>query len=80
MEIFFCFENQEKELFLVDNTNTNTKRLLMKEQIEDCGEETQPTDLGVAATRNGKKKFCFFFLKIKKRNSFWLIAQTQRDY
>ena len=37
---FFFFENQEKELFLVDNTNT--KRLLMKEQIVDCGEETQP--------------------------------------
>ena len=58
MEIFFFFfffENQEKELFLVDNTNkntnTNTKRLLMKEQIVDCGEEMQPTDLGVAATR-----------------------------
>ena len=24
---------------------------MMKEQIVDCGEETQPTDLGVAATR-----------------------------
>ena len=39
-KFFVFFENQEKELFLVDNTNT--KRLLMKEQIVDCGEETQP--------------------------------------
>ena len=48
------------ELFFVDNTNTNTntKRLLMKEQIVDCEEETQPTDLGEAATRNGNY---FFF-------------------
>ena len=35
---FFFFENQEKELFLVDNTNS--KRQLRKEQIVDCGEET----------------------------------------
>ena len=34
----FFFENQEKELFLVDNTNS--KRQLRKEQIVDCGEET----------------------------------------
>ena len=46
---FFFFENQEKELFLVDNTNT--ERLLRKEQIVEGGEETQTTDLGVAATR-----------------------------
>ena len=57
----------------------NTKILLMKKQIVDCGEETQPTDLGEAATRNG---IFFFLLKIKKRNSFWLITQTQtqKDY
>ena len=57
---FFFFENQEKELFLIDNTNTNTntntdtntKRLLMKEQIVDCGEETQQTDVGCSRTKN----------------------------
>ena len=32
------FENQEKLLFLIDNTNT--KRLLMKEQTVDSEEET----------------------------------------
>ena len=26
---------------MIDNTNTNTKRPLMKEQIVDCGEETE---------------------------------------
>ena len=35
---------------MIDNTNTNTdtntKRPLMKEQIVDCGEETQQTDVG----------------------------------
>ena len=44
MEFFFIFfDNQEKELFLADNTNinTNTERLLMKEQIVDSEEKTQ---------------------------------------
>ena len=35
-ELFFSFDNQENELFLIDKTNT--KRPLMKEQIVDCGE------------------------------------------
>ena len=43
------FDNQEKELFLIDNTNT--KRPLMKEQIVDCGEETQQTDVGYSRTK-----------------------------
>ena len=46
---FFSFDNQENELFLIDNTNT--KRPLMKEQIVDCGEETQKTDVGYSRTK-----------------------------
>ena len=46
---FVFFDNQEKELFLIDNTKTNTdintKRPLMKDQIVDCGEETQQTNV-----------------------------------
>jgi len=38
---------------LIDNTNTdtNTKRPLMKEQIVDCGEETQQADVGYSRTK-----------------------------
>ena len=38
---------------MIDNTNinTNTKRPLMKEQIVDCGEETQQTNLGYSKTK-----------------------------
>ena len=40
---------------MIDNTNTNTdtntKRPLMKEQIVDCGEETQQTDVGYSRTK-----------------------------
>ena len=56
------FDNQEKELFLIDNTNTNTdtntKRPLMKEQIVDCGEETQQTDVEIESSqKNIKEKY-----------------------
>ena len=50
---FFFLDNQEKELFLIDNTNT--KRPLMKEQIVDCGEETQQTDVGYSRTQTKVK-------------------------
>ena len=33
------------------NTNTNTNRPLMKEQIVDCGEETQQVDVGYSWTK-----------------------------
>ena len=33
------------------NTNTNTKRPLMKEQIVDCGEETRETEVGYSKTK-----------------------------
>ena len=40
---------------MIDNTNTNTdtntKRPLMKEQIVDCGEETQQTNVGYSRTK-----------------------------
>ena len=38
---------------MIDNTNTdtNTKRPLMKEQIVDCEEETQQTDVGYSRTK-----------------------------
>ena len=36
---------------MIDNTNTNTNRPLMKEQIVDCGEETQQADVGYSGTR-----------------------------
>ncbi|KAM4093279.1 hypothetical protein ACB094_06G103300 [Castanea mollissima] len=53
----------QKELFLIINTNTDTsiKRPLMKEQIVDCGEETQQTDVGYSRmktkieTKNSQK-------------------------
>ena len=50
---FFFLDNQEKELFLIDNTNTDThtKKPLMKKQIVDCGEETQQTDVGYSRTK-----------------------------
>ena len=43
----FCFFGKVEELFLIDNTN----RPLMKEQIVDCGEETQKTDVGYSRTK-----------------------------
>ena len=36
---------------MIDNTNTNTNRPLMKEQIVDCGEETQQVDVGYSRTK-----------------------------
>ena len=33
------------------NTDTNTKRPLIKEQIVDCGEETQQADVGDFRTK-----------------------------
>ena len=45
----------------------------MKEQIVDCGEETQPTDLGVATTGNGN--FFFFFFENQEKELF-LVDNT----
>ena len=45
---------------MIDNTNTdtNTKRPLMKEQIVDCGEETQQTDVETESSqKNIKEKY-----------------------
>ena len=36
---------------MIDNTNTNTNGPLMKEQIVDCGEETQQADVGYSGTK-----------------------------
>ena len=45
---------------MIDNTKTNTdintKRPLMKEQIVDCGEETQQTNVEIENSQKDRKE------------------------